>query len=130
MKPILPMLLLLLQTGFALAGDGEQAEPEIAYYALEPAVITNVQGKYRYVKAEVQLMTERPDKLTDIEANAPALRHALLMLLTDQDGEVLRTPSGKEALRKQALEAVRKTLKELTGKKLVEELYFTAFFVQ
>ncbi len=130
MKSILLSSMLTLLSTLAIAGDEEQSAPEIAYFALEPALVTNVSGKAKYVKAEVQLMTERPDKLSDIETNAPALRHALLMLLTSQDGDALRTPAGKEKLRKEALEAVRKTLKELTGKKLVEELYFTAFFVQ
>ncbi len=129
MKRIILLGLLSVLGTLALAGEEESA-PEIAYFALEPALITNVKGKPRYVKAEVQLMTERPDKLGDIEINAPAIRHTLLMLLTEQDGDTLRTPAGKEALRKNALESVRKTLKELTGKKLVEELYFTAFFVQ
>ncbi len=129
MKRIILLGLLSILGTLAVAGEKDSA-PEIAYYALEPALITNVKGKLQYVKVEVQLMTERPDKLGDIELNAPAIRHTLLMLLTEQDGDTLRTPVGKETLRKTALESVRNTLKELTGKKLVEELYFTAFFVQ
>jgi flagellar basal body-associated protein FliL len=52
------------------------------------------------------------------------------LLLSEQDGNKLRTAAGKEELRQKALQLAKKVLKEQTGKDSVEELYFTAFFVQ
>ncbi len=127
------LVLTLPVTAFA-ADEEEAAEEEVqlqsAYHSLKPSLTTNVQGGAKYVRCDVQLMTKDDRNLEDIQLHSPALRHEMLLLLGDQQGDKLKTPAGKEAFRKQALKAVSKVMQELTGKNSIDGLFFTAFFVQ
>lgn len=126
---LLSMALQLFFTPLAFAGDDEP-EPEISYYKLKPSIVSNLNGGPKYIRCDIQLMTEYPENVAKLELHTPAIRHELLMLMIEQDGKVLKTPDGKEALRKAALEAIRNLLKERAGKTLVEDLYFTTFYVK
>ncbi len=112
------------------AAEGEEAQLQSAYHSLKPSLTTNVQGDAKYVRCDVQIMTKDDRNLEQIQLHSPALRHEMLLLLGDQKGEKLKTPAGKEALRKQALKALGKVMQELTGKNTIDGLFFTAFFVQ
>lgn len=112
----------------ALAGDDGSAE--IAYYALKPSIVSNLTGVPKYIRCDVQLMTEQASEISRLALHAPALRHVLLMLIAAQDGAALTTPSGKEQLRTVALEAIQAQLESLTGKQIVDDLYFTAYYVK
>lgn len=111
------------------AGYDETA-PDIGYFALKPSIVSNLTGGPKYIRCDIQLMTEQAEQLPRIELHAPALRHAVLMLLAAQDGTQLTTRDGKERLRKDALAAVQEQLKGLTGETLVNDLYFTAYYVR
>jgi flagellar FliL protein len=122
------LLLAVLATGARAEDPPATSQPN--YHELSPSLIANLPTGARYVRCDVQLMTMDAGQLEDIQLHAPAIRHALLMLLSEQDGAKLNTPEGKEALRQEALRLTRATLQELTGRVGVEDLFFTAFFVQ
>jgi len=131
--------LLLLLIAFALPAEvgGKQAAPPppadgVQYHALNPALVSNVQGegKPRFLRCEVQLMSRQPGAVEQLDLHAPPLRHALLLLFAEQDAKALTTPAGKDALRTAALDAVRTVLQDKTGQPLIDDLYFTSFYVQ
>ena len=129
LKPLsLFLALCIFFLGAAAAEDAENPAPN--YLELKPSLVANLATGGKYIRCDVQLMTTNRDLIEEIEHHAPVIRHELLMLLADQDGANLKTPEGKEALRGRAIEAVRKTLRELTGEDGIDDLYFTAFFVQ
>ena len=113
----------------AMAGDDEE-KPQITYFALKPSIVSNLTGGPKYIRCDIQLMTEQPDEVYQLETHAPALRHTILMLIAGQDGRALTSRDGKEKLRTDALESVQTTLKEMTGKEIVNDLYFTAYYVK
>lgn len=126
----LHMLLIgFLFMGFAIAGE-EVEEVEISYIELKPSIISNLTGGPKYIRADIQLMTQYASAVEPIELHMPAIRHTILMLIASEDGKVLKTREGKKELRTKALESVRATLKEITGKTLVKDLYFTAYYVK
>jgi len=114
------------------ADEGEQKEtPKVAYHSMSPSFVSNLQGQKKYVRCDIQLMTKGAENLEAVKLHTPALRHELLLLLGDQSSSELKTPKGKEKLRKQALKAVNKVMAELTGRNnVVKDLFFTSFFVQ
>jgi flagellar FliL protein len=75
-------------------------------------------------------MTKDPLFEAQLELHGPAIRHTLLMLLSEQDGKVIRTPEGKENLRQQALTQLSSLMQELSGKQGPDGLFFTTFLVQ
>ncbi len=112
------------------ATAAEEGGSQPAYHELSPSLVLNLPKGAKYIRCDIQLMTLEAELLPDIQLHAPAIRDALLMLISEQDGAKLKTAEGKEELRKTALDAIRERMKELTGKGTVDELFFTAFFVQ
>lgn len=130
MRKTVSTALLLTALLPALTGAEEGAPAQPTYFELKPSLIANLNTGAKYVRADVQLMTLDAELAANMELHAPALRHELLMLISEQDGARLNTAEGKEDLRQKAMDVSRKTLRELTGKGTVDELFFTAFFVQ
>jgi len=112
----------------ALAEEG--GGPQSAYHELSPSLVVNLPQGARYIRCDVQLMTLEAGLLPELQLHAPAIRDSLLMLLSEQDGAKLKTAEGKEQLRQDAIDATRKLMKELIGKGVIDDLFFTAFFVQ
>lgn len=114
----------------AVHAANDEPEKEIGYYALKPSIVSNLTGGPKYIRCDVQLMTEHASEIPKIELHSPAIRHDILMLIAGQDGKQLLTREGKESLRKAALESIQDQFKELTGKTIVSDLYFTAYYVK
>jgi len=127
----LAMLALSGAFNLAIAADEEEKPPvEIGYYKLSPSIVSNLSGGPKYIRCDIQLMTEQAAEIPKIELHSPALRHAILMLIAGQDGKQLQTRDGKEGLRKEALQAMQVQLEELTGQAIIKDLYFTAYYVK
>lgn len=140
------LLLLLLGGGgagawfYLMGGEtsevGENApDPKLPpiYVALDPPFVVNFEneGMVRFLQVSVQLMSRDQATVDLLKANDPVVRNDLLLLLANQSYAVLSSREGKEALRKQALESVRRVLLEAGGKPdLLEAVYFTSFVMQ
>ena len=123
------LLALTILVATAQAGDDER-EKETGYHALKPSIVSNLSGGPKYIRCDVQLMTDYASELEQIKLHSPALRHSILMLIAGEDGKKLQSREGKEQLRKAALESVQTQLEELTGDPLIADLYFTAYYVK
>jgi len=112
------------------AGDADESSP-VTYFAMKPSIVTNLTGGPKFIRTDIQLLT-REDRLDDVKLHVPSLRHELLMLLSEQDGNSLLTPNGKESFRQSALAALQTILKKRTGTDdlIIEDLYFTSFYVK
>jgi len=134
MRKISPTLTGLIAAGCMTANvwAAEEAPDaaDIGYYALKPSFVSNLTGGPKYIRCDIQLMTEDSADIPKIELHTPALRHGILMLIGGKDGAQLKTREGKEELRQAALESVRTQLQELTGTSIVKDLYFTAYYVK
>lgn len=127
---------MMLVGGDKAAEDEEGAVEEVVvpqthYLPVEKMVITfsNTSGA-KFLQVEMQFMAHDEAVTTAISDHMPAIRNDLLVLLSGQDSEKLRTLEGKEALRGEILTAVQKIVKEnadLDGPKAV---YFTNFVMQ
>jgi flagellar FliL protein len=110
--------------------DGSEAPGTLAYYELSPSIVVNVKGRAKYIRCDVQLMTRDETQLPAISLHAPALRHELILLLSDQQGAEIRTTKGKEKLRKVALKSLQAVMKNLVDDETIDELFFTTYLVQ
>lgn len=123
------MTMLIVLAAPTVAADNGAAV-DIAYYPLKPSIVSNLTGGPKYIRCDVQLMTEQASQIPLLRLHEPALRHTLLMLIAGQNGATLTTPSGKEGLRTAALKGIQSQLEALTGSKIVDDLYFTAYYVK
>ncbi len=121
-KLLSPLFLLLLLLGLsanshaAAGGGGGYAEGKPNYIALDPAIVVNLAAgrRMKFMQVKAQAMTKSVRMAEIIEANKPAIRHELLMLLTHQDVTTMSDVQGREQIRGEALLAVQKLIYSLT----------------
>ena len=120
------------------AGKTADAEPsaeskghEPIYLALDPPFVVNFQSDTatRFLQVGVQLMAHDQKALDAAKASEPAVRNALVMLFSSQDAKTLISRDGKEKLRTDALDEIRKIVGERTRAPL-DAVYFTSFVMQ
>lgn len=138
-KSLLARLLisaLLLATAPLLqaAGDSE-AKPVNEYLPITPAFVTNFggPGKMRYLRIEVSLrLSDAQTVAPVIEKHLPLVKHAMILLMSEQVEEDLMTMEGKEILRQAALEETRKIYAENARelKEPIKDLLFSSFIIQ
>ena len=66
MRPITLLFLAysVICSGIAIAGD--EKKKQIAYFSLKPSLISNVQGKAKHARIDVQLMTQDAELIPDL----------------------------------------------------------------
>lgn len=111
------------------AGDSKGHEP--IYLALDPPFVVNFQSDSatRFLQVGVQLMAHDQKALDAAKASEPAVRNALVMLFSSQDAKTLISRDGKEKLRTDALDEIRRIVGERTHAPL-DAVYFTSFVMQ
>lgn len=103
------------------------------FLALDPPFVVNFDAEQavRFLQIAVQLETRDPATIDLLKTNDPVVRNDLLLLFGGQKYAQLSTREGKEALRTQALEGVRKVLAGAGGHpERLEAVYFTSFVMQ
>lgn len=136
MRKLVVFFTLFLFLPMAMVAQAEEKKDEEkerlppVYYQLTPSIVSNLTGGPRFLRCDVQIQAVDQEAVIELETHAPALRHEFLLVLTAHDGKALKTAAGKEKLRKDAIVALQKTMKEMTGKDLVKDLFFTSFYVR
>jgi len=129
MRKIIVLLGFLFMLPPCFAED--DVDYENAYLELSPDIVSNLKGQAKYIRATVQIMTNRADMLYEIEMHEPMLRHTILMILADKQGEQIKSQAGKEALRGELLQAIANALDEkIATKGLITNVFFTSYHVK
>ena len=110
--------------------DGEAVAPVTVYHELKPALVVNLKGKKRYLRAEVQLMAKGRDVIDEVIQHEPAIRHELLLMYSDLVFRDISTVEGQNRLRQDTLQVVQDLLRDLTGRPGIKAIYFTKFLTQ
>lgn len=144
-KSLMPIMLAVLVAAGVAGGGGwyyatqrgeaAAAEPAILpaqYHKLDPALVVNIDdgGGLRYLQVELQVMARDPAVFAAVDTHAPAIRDALLTLFGRYPYARLMAPEGREALRGEALTAIRTALPDAEQASTLEALYFTSFVMQ
>lgn len=75
-------------------------------------------------------MTREQDVIAALVKHAPTIKSKLVILLSGQQFDVLKTPDGRLALKLECLTAVQEILSAEIGKPGVEKVLFTDFVMQ
>jgi flagellar FliL protein len=103
------------------------------FLGLDPPFVVNFDAEQavRFLQIAVQLETRDPATIELLKTNDPVVRNDLLLLFSNQKYTQLSSREGKEALRNEALESVRKVLAAAGGHpERLEAVYFTSFVMQ
>jgi flagellar protein FliL len=110
-------------------------EPKLPaqFVALDPPFVVNFEpgSNSRFLQIAVQLMTRDPLMVEVLTRNSPIIRNDLLLLFGNKQVEQVSSQEAKEALRAEALAAIRKII-EAEGEEpeALEAVYFTSFVMQ
>jgi flagellar FliL protein len=135
LRIILGSLLLMLMTNPGHAADDEEkvATDGPAYISLGKPMILNLANTNRkssFLQLQADILVKNETSKEAIEIHVPAIRHQLIVLLSEQPAADLKTPEKRELVRQQATEEVRDMLAKLARNKGVEEVLFSSFLVQ
>ena len=83
-----------------------------------------------YLRADVTVTVDGIAGASATKYHLPALRHALVMLLSSQEEADVATNTGRERIREEALAQLRAILEAEEGEPFIEDLLFTNFIVQ
>lgn len=121
--------LLLLSSPLALASGGGSKEGGASPYAKMEPLIVNLSGLTNYLQVEISFKVVDPKVADEVKLWKPAIRHELLLLLSNYKPEEISTLAGKQ----KAMKAIRKTVNtilkkdEKTG---VTDVLFESFVIQ
>lgn len=117
------------------------------YYELQPVFVVNFEDKTQaaYLQIEMQLMVRDKAVNAQITKHMPVLRNNILLILSAQKYDEVKTRQGKEQLQAKVLDAVRDIIGPAMQEELqkesetevkakdvpnVEQVYFTSFIMQ
>lgn len=102
------------------------------YVSLDPPFVVSFDSEDgpRYVQLTLQAMARDEETVAAVKQHAPAIRNAVLFMLSGYELQVLATQAGKEDLRHSLLEATNEILAKNGVEQPVEELFFTSLVIQ
>lgn len=96
-----------------------------------PFVFNVMDGKRdRLVQIKVQLMVRGAENEALAKKHIPLLEGTLVRIFGGATVAQLRSPEGKDLLRKTALDGLNEATKKLEGKELIRTVLFTGFVLQ
>jgi flagellar FliL protein len=102
-----------------------------AYFSLEPDIVTNYLGssarKLGFVRVTIELMLEDADFLEAAEHHSPMMRAATIEVFGSQKAEKIKSLTGREGIRRDCLEKLRKLMLRETGSEMVKDVIFTKY---
>jgi len=120
----------------ASSNNAIEARGESYYLALEPPFIVNFVYKdtLRYLQMTLSVMSHETQILEQVTHHMPAIRHRLIMLISNKSFDELNGEDRKEALREEMLLEIRNIIQAEQNKShnpgRVEAVYFTGYVMQ
>ena len=115
------------------AGLKQSMGETVAYFKVQPEIYTQYlrqKGDMGLVRVELQFKLKASDAPELLEQYQPALTSAFVNLIAKQPKGSLQSIQGREKLRKKSKKALRKTMKDLTGNGVIEEVLFTKYLAE
>lgn len=115
------------------APESEEPAGPPLYKEVEPPILVNFDADagLSYLQIQIELMARAKDVLQRAEQRMPAIRNDLILLLSEQNPNELRSGEGKKRLREQILETIRGAMGDQdAADSSVEAVYFTKFVMQ
>lgn len=128
-----------LTTGDSPAAEGGEAAStgtasvgSAIYVPMPRPFRFNVPGtaRDRFVEIRVQLMVRGSDAEEEAKKHVPLIESTLLNVFSLSNADDLATSAGKTSLKQKSLIEVQKTMTDVAGNKIVEQVLFTGFVMQ
>ncbi len=126
--------LLFVLPGLAQAAEEEDAlKVQPSYVSLGKPMVLNLSthGKrLTFLQVSADVLVKDDDAKEVVETHIPAIRHELILLLSEQLASDMKSPTKREEIRQLALVNIRSRIEDLSGNKDIEEVLFSEILVQ
>ena len=114
------------------AEDEAKASTTSAYVSLGDPMVLNLSGPKRltFLQISADVLVSDSDAESTIKTHVPAIRHSLIMLLSEQKAGDIKSPARREEIRQQATSKVQALIADLSGSEEVSEVLFSSILVQ
>jgi len=134
-KLILCTIILLLGFTQTWAAEDEPAPASSttsAYISLGKPMVLNLSGTKRltFLQISADVLISDADAEEAVKIHVPAIRHSLIMLLSEQKASDIKSPDKREAIRQQATVQVQSLMVALSGSTEVSDILFSSILVQ
>lgn len=129
------ILFLVFASGSILAAD-EEEEQEVktpAYVSLGDPMVLNLataNNKLTFLQLKAEVLVKDEASRNIIESHIPAIRHQLVVSLSEQAAVDMKTSSKRELIRQQITKEVSTMMENMANTKDVDEILFSTFLVQ
>lgn len=112
--------------------DHDGVPVEKLYFDLSKPLVVNLPkgSGAKFVMIALSILVEGADMVDALKKNEPMMRNNLLMLISAQNADELKTREGKDKLRAAMEESVSAMLTKMAGKSRLKDIYFTSFVMQ
>ena len=95
-------------------------------------MVLNLSGPKRltFLQISADVLVSDSDAEATIKTHVPAIRHSLIMLLSEQKAGDIKSPARREEIRQQATSQVQALIANLSGSQDVSEILFSSILVQ
>lgn len=126
------MILMFCFTQAKAAEDEAKASTTSAYVSLGDPMVLNLSGPKRltFLQISADVLVSDSDAESTIKTHVPAIRHSLIMLLSEQKAGDIKSPARREEIRQQATSKVQALIADLSGSEEVSEVLFSSILVQ
>lgn len=135
LKALLLIPVLFWMSGQSLLAADEEAEASksSAYVSLGDSMILNLStdsSRLTFLQLKADVLISDSDTEDIIKTHIPAIRHELIVLLSEQKAVDMKTASKREELRKIATAEIQALIEELSGSNDITDVLFSSFLVQ
>ncbi len=131
-KIVLCTLILLLAFTRSQAADDDPAPTTSAYVSLGDPMVLNLSGSRRhtFLQISIDVLVTDADAEETVKMHVPAIRHSLILLLSEQKASDIKSPDKREEIRQQATTQVKTLIAALSGSTDVGDILFSSILVQ
>lgn len=95
-------------------------------------MVLNLSGGKRlnFLQISADVLISDADAQSTVKTHVPAIRHSLIMLLSQQKTDDIKSPARREEIRQQATARVKGLIAELSGSEGISDVLFSSILVQ
>ena len=130
---ILNVMLYGFSTQVVAQQEATKSDKKTDYVSLGKPMVLNLSSKrsrltFLQLSADMLVKSEKAKEIA--ENFLPVFRHILILKLSEQDAQDIRTPEKREVLRAQISTEMIKAISEMSDASDIEEVLFSQFLVQ
>jgi flagellar FliL protein len=123
------LLSFLLMPSWADANESGSGEGGMEYLEITPKITVNLAEPRHYLLVNVQLLTDGAEAIEKIKKHMPAVKHELIMLFSGRPSDSIQTMEQREALRKETVAVMQKTLDKYEKNSGFRDAFFSEFLI-